>query len=177
MPASFVNSELPPPSGETPWTVTALTRHIEEMHHRQERLALHNLCQLIQPLVKASACEEVSSTARRLLYDLKEHLELHMLKAEHVLFPKFRNLEAGSALTDGQIAALERAEHIMRNEQSYCLALAAKLEELFNDYMPKSQPDEPFEDFMLALKSFHADLVLHCLKEHDLLMPLVKRRK
>lgn len=154
------------------WNIESITQHIEEVHHTSEREHMVALCRLIETLVRANgnATKDLGQ-ARRLLYDLREELEMHMLKCERVLFPRFRNLDGPNRRSTSDPTWQASAGNI-KIEQTRCLKLLKDMNAIVEKgAIVSTGPD--YIDFCRRFNLLRNDIVKHFEKETGILLRLV----
>jgi regulator of cell morphogenesis and NO signaling len=80
------------PDDVTNWSADRLIDHLVSTHHAYERAALTRIDQLFADLVRLRGPDGRLADAATAFGRLKESLERHLDKEEHVLFPHIREL-------------------------------------------------------------------------------------
>ncbi len=113
-----------------------------------------------------------------LFKEIIEEMTSHMQKEEMVLFPRIKEVEAMSdisnsrKLTEGFIDA---PIHILELEHEHAGDLLYKIRELTNIYTPPADACTTFKVSLAELKEFEEDLHKHVHLENNLLFPLAKK--
>ncbi|HEY6435151.1 MAG TPA: iron-sulfur cluster repair di-iron protein [Ignavibacteriaceae bacterium] len=113
-----------------------------------------------------------------LFKEIMEEMTSHMQKEEMVLFPRIKEVEAMSdisnnrKLTEGFIGA---PIHILELEHEHAGDLLYKIRELTNTYTPPADACTTFKVSLAELKEFEEDLHKHVHLENNLLFPLAEK--
>lgn len=155
-------------------SVVELTRHIEETHHDYARSELARLRQLLDQVVCLHQTEHPQlSDLRRLFYELKADLELHMLKEEQTLFPWCRRLEQQSGLAQSNFKSIANSIRVMQKEHDSIQLLMNKISSMLNDFLHPPNTCPKYQALLLSLNNLWADLETDMNKECNILFPRI----
>jgi len=105
---------------------------------------------------------------------VKEEMELHMQKEEHVLFPRIGEIEKwvdeGNEMRINH-TYLQAPINMMEQEHDHAGELLAEINKLTNNYMPPLDACTTFKLSFAALQAFEMDLHQHVHLENNILFP------
>ncbi len=157
-------------------TLTDLTSHIVNLHHRYVREEAPRLETLLQKVVSrhGKAHPELSAI-QETFAALAADLMAHMLKEERVLFPLLQQMEAaahtGGPAPVGCFPTVEFPIARMLAEHDDAGALTARIRELSGDYQPPDGACPSYRGLYHALEEFERDLHRHVHLENNILFP------
>jgi regulator of cell morphogenesis and NO signaling len=168
---------LPPEGGEADerrWSVDHLIDHIVSTHHAYVRAAMPTTAQHLAKLISVHGERHPELARIADTFDnVRQELQQHLMKEEHVLFPYIREL---ATTTDGRphpspfgtvknpIRMMER-EHRAAGDQMHLIR------ELTNGYAPPADGCATYRVTFAELAEFERDLHRHVHLENNLLFP------
>ena len=170
----------PPPGSETDWAAEplgSLIDHILSRYHTALREELPRLLVLAEKVatVHGANHRETLPALRDTFASLKDELDSHMEKEEHVLFPYVRELETAArglrpafsiplGLASGAIGVMEREHEVA--------GLALKtMRRLTDGFRPPDEACGSFRALFSGLELFEAELHNHIHLENNILFP------
>jgi regulator of cell morphogenesis and NO signaling len=166
-------------SDDASWMTTSLsdlTRHIQEKHHRYVREAIHRLQTLLE---KVSARHgknhaEVAEIGRRFI-EVGKEMVMHMQKEEQILFPYIDALEraanAHGSVEPPFFQTVKNPIEAMMKEHDAAGELLKQIRSLAAEYTPPADACTSFKALYEGLKEFEADLHQHVHLENNILFP------
>jgi regulator of cell morphogenesis and NO signaling len=177
--------EIAKADGETPdahadWSSepsSALIDHIVTVYHARLRDELPRLEALAEKVVSVHGANHPDTlpTLLETFRSLRDELESHMEKEEHVLFPYVRDLEAAArglrplfsiplGLASGAVSVMEREHEVA--------GLALKtIRRTTDDFRPPDGACGSFQALYAGLQIFEVDLHRHIHLENNILFP------
>lgn len=158
------------------WTMTKLTEHIEQVHHRYVeaqsavlKIYLNKLCK-----VHGDHHPELFEIARE-FEECSEAMAVHMKKEELILFPFVRRMEKaekeGSALPPAQFGSVNNPVEMMKDDHEAEGDRFRRIEQLSNGYQNPPDGCATYSTAMNMLREFEQDLHLHIHLENNILFP------
>jgi regulator of cell morphogenesis and NO signaling len=149
-----------------------LADHIVESHHVYLRQELPRLSELIDKVVAAhSARHPELVTLCNTFSELRQELELHMIKEERVLFPLVKQLEAARAPFAIHCGTVENPIRVMEHEHETVGSALQRIRELTHNYQAPADGCASFKALYDGLASLESDLHRHIHKENNILFP------
>ncbi len=158
------------------WSASLLADYIEERHHTYVRDKLPMLRQYSEKVarVHGHAHPEVIRLAR-MVEELANELEQHLLKEERVLFPYVRQLvrarKGEAELVPPPFGSVQNPLSVMRHEHDHAGELMKQMRTLTNDFTPPEYACNTWRVLYQLLDEFERDLHLHVHLENNLLFP------
>ncbi|MBL8850065.1 MAG: iron-sulfur cluster repair di-iron protein [Planctomycetaceae bacterium] len=164
---------------ERDWTsasLTELTEHIVELHHRYLRRELPRLAGLIDRVLDAHGEHHPElRNVREVFAGLQCELLSHMLKEEQVLFPMIRQLERTPADERGNLrfhcGTIGNPIAMMEHEHDTAGKALQQLDRLTHHYQPPDDACPTYRALLSGLEQVQSDLHLHIHKENNILFP------
>lgn len=157
-------------------SVSDLTLHIEDAHHRFLREELPRLDFMTRKVAAVHGDSEPRLRDIRLIFvALQEELVHHTLKEEETLFPLFRAIDA--AMTTDELPEMPVNGPIAQLEVEHDKAGNAleQMRQLTDDYTPPEWACNTYRALFHALHQLELDMHQHVHKENNLLFPKVKQ--
>jgi len=164
---------------EANWTLASLsdlTRHIRERHHRYVREGIAR----VQPLldkVEAKHGKNHSEIAdiRRLFTEVGREMIVHMQKEEQILFPYIDALEK-AAIAHGSVEppffqTVRNPIHAMMKEHDAAGELVKQIRKASLEYTAPADACTSYKALYQDLREFEADLHQHVHLENNILFP------
>lgn len=158
------------------WEADALARHIVGQHHGYCREAMPTIAAHARKLaqVHGPAHPELVEIAG-IFDDLREDMETHMLKEEHVLFPYIEQLAAtrrtGLAVFPAPFGDVATPIRAMEEDHEHAGAAMARIRELTGGYEVPAHGCTTWRVTLQELEAFEQDLHLHVHLENNVLFP------
>ncbi len=154
--------------------VAELVDHLEATHHRYLWSELPRLSTLADKVVSVHAQRhpELVEIAACLAI-IRDDLEPHLRKEEHVLFPMVRELAAAETAPAFHCGSLTNPISVMLAEHDTVGELLARLRELTNAYQAPADGCASYTALFTGLAQLEADTHLHIHKENNVLFPAV----
>ncbi|MCW5549787.1 MAG: iron-sulfur cluster repair di-iron protein [Opitutaceae bacterium] len=153
-------------------TLSELTAHIEQTHHRYLKQELPRLIEMAERVAQKHAERDPRLTAlQATVHRLAGEMTDHMQKEESVLFPLVRAIEqqAGSDRTAADFL-IHPIRQMEAEHESAGLA-TAQLHELTDGFRPDAAACNTHRALLNGLAEFEADLHRHVHKENNVLFP------
>lgn len=148
--------------------------HLEATHHAYLDRALPRLVALAAKVADVHGDRHLElGEVQRLVVELRNDLEPHLRKEEHVLFPMIRELASASAASRSHWASLRDPISVMLLEHDRAGALLAALRAATSDYRVPTNGCASYRALYDGLAELEADTHLHVHKENNLLFPAV----
>lgn len=165
----------PLPRDEIHWqsqSLTDLTRHIEDTHHRYLRNELPSLGRHLERcLARHGDRVPALSAMVGVFQELVQELVPHMFKEEHILFPAIRQMEQTGRRGPGCGGTVENPIRVMVEEHSHAGDALSRLRELTCGYQPPEDACPTMLALYAGLLDLESDLHLHIHKENNILFP------
>ena len=159
-----------PASVAHPTEPAALAGHIEATHHRYLHEELPLLDELAAKVLGVHGDRHAAlATVRRLVAELREDLEPHLLKEERVLFPSIRALVAGAR--EFPFGTVRNPIRMMTMEHDRAGELLAALRGATGGYAVPDDACGSFRSLYGRLERLEADTHLHIHLENNVLFP------
>jgi regulator of cell morphogenesis and NO signaling len=171
----LLQSDAPENATETDWTtapLSDLTDHIIHAHHDYLREALPRLTALTEKVRRAHGdrhpeLDNVTCVFR----DLRNEMELHMMKEERILFPLVKRLEQSDVSEGFHCGSIRNPIQVMEAEHDNAGWALARLRELTGDYTAPQDACNTFRVMLDALAELEADMHTHVHLENNILFP------
>lgn len=153
---------------------SGLVDHLVHTHHAYLRGALPHLTALADKVASVHGARHPElADVCRLLTDLREDLEPHLLKEEQVLFPMIRELAAATTAPTFHCGSLANPIRAMMAEHDTVGDLLARLRTTTSDYAVPADGCASYRALYAGLADLEADTHLHVHKENNVLFPAV----
>ncbi len=169
-PATIIPAELEP---------GALVDYIIKYHHSYVR---KEGPQLMAYLEKVTSKHGPKHPELYRIFDIflavKTELDQHMLKEEHILFPRIQMMERSQKEEWGEFEKnifIKSAIQVMEHEHENAGAGLAEIRQLTNNYTPPVGACTTYQLMYASLKAFEADLHQHVHLENYVLFPAALR--
>ncbi len=176
-----IESAVRQPSGsETDWTIEplgALVDHILGRYHAGLREELPRLLALAQKVATVHGANHPNTlpALRDTFGSLKDELEAHLEKEEHVLFPYVRELETAAAgrrpSFSIQLGLAAGATGVMEREHEIAGLALKTISRLTGGFRPPKDACGSFRALYAGLEVFETDLHAHIHLENNILFP------
>jgi regulator of cell morphogenesis and NO signaling len=110
-----------------------------------------------------------------LFKEINEEMTAHMQKEEMILFPRIKEIEAMSGISNNRNFAegfISGPIQVMELEHDQAGEILYKIRNLTNNYTPPAEACTTFQVSLAELKEFEEDLHRHVHLENNLLFPL-----
>lgn len=164
-----------PPESDDNWSEASpseLIEHIVSTHHAYLRRELPRLAAMGEKIARVHGPQHPEVIkCQEIFVQLRDELESHMLKEEHVLFPLLKDM--GDPQCAVQISLDAVANPIMAMEQEHDDAGRAlrELRSLTANYAPPPGACNTYRAWLDGLADLEADLHRHVHKENNILFP------
>src|SRR5262245_9288641 len=153
----------------------ALADDIVETHHVYLKAELRIVDSLSAKVLNVHGERHPElAEVRRLVVDLREDLEPHMMKEERVLFPAIHALWNGR--TDFPFGSIASPIRMMRHEHDHAGELLARLRTVTDDYTIPDNACASYRSLYERLEAMEYDTHVHIHKENHVLFPAVLER-
>jgi regulator of cell morphogenesis and NO signaling len=157
------------------YSLTHLADHIVSNHHVYVKNEMPAILMYLQKIAaKHGGRHPEMIKVFELFADMKNEMDMHMVKEEKVLFPRIKELEkyrmAGDEI-NFSILHLQSPISMMEEEHEHAGAAMAEIRKLTNNY---TAPDDACTTYRLsfaALEAFEQDLHQHIHLENNILFP------
>lgn len=150
----------------------ALADHIVDTHHVYLRRELPRLAVLIARVAEAHSANHPELAAlSRTFADLRQELEMHLLKEERVLFPLVKQLEAARQPFPIHCGSVDNPIRVMEHEHDNAGAALEQIRKLTGDYQVPDDGCPSLAALYSGLAELEADLHQHIHKENNILFP------
>ncbi len=151
-----------------------LVDHLEATHHAYLHEALPRAVALANKVagVHAERHPELAAVAR-VVAELRDDLEPHLLKEERVLFPMIRELDAATEPPAFHCGTLANPIGMMGIEHDRAGELLAELRAATGEYAVPADGCASYQALYATLAELEADTHLHVHKENNVLFPAV----
>ena len=157
------------------WNQTSLAGlidHILATHHdflRRELPRLNALAEKVDQVHRASHPE--LTEVRQVFAEVRDELEMHMMKEERMLFPLIRNLEVTGSTHDVFCGSVQHPIRVMEMEHQSAGSATETLRRLTGGYAAPADACNSYRALLAGLAEFETDLHLHVHKENNILFP------
>lgn len=152
--------------------LSELCDHIERRHHDYLREELPRLAELIDKVIRAHGQTQPDLLLLRNHFRaLRDELEPHMLKEEHVLFPAIRQLEASRTPHRFPFGSVSNPIRCMIDEHEHAGEELRHLHELTNGFQPPPGACPTWRVMLESLARLERDMHEHVHKENSILFP------
>jgi regulator of cell morphogenesis and NO signaling len=149
-----------------------LCDHIERTHHGYLHSELPRLTEMVSKVISAhGASHPELPELGRVFAELREELEPHMLKEEHVLFPAIRRIEQTAAGVDFPFGTVANPIRAMEKEHDHAGNALAQIRELTRSFAVPDDACHTYRAMLDALRELETDLHQHIHKENNILFP------
>jgi len=165
--------------GEANWaaaSLSTLTQHIRDKHHKYVREALPRL-RALAAKVKAQHGpnhRELTEIEKQ-FFNLGQELYMHMQKEEQILFPYIEALECASAgngtLEPPFFQSVRNPIHSMMHDHDSAGEALRAMRKLSSGYQAPADGCESYRELYRGLQEFEADLHTHIHLENNILFP------
>lgn len=157
-------------------TLTDLSDHIEQTHHRYLREELPRIKEMTAKVASVHGEMDPRLPAvHETFLALMQELTSHMMKEESILFPMIRMLEAGTVPPAFHCGSIANPMNQMEVEHKHAGSALALLRELTCGYQAPEWGCNTYRVMLHALSRLEEDLHLHIHKENNVLFPRALR--
>lgn len=155
------------------WEPDAVTRYVEQYHHRYINDNIGFIKTNISRLVRIFGRKHAELKAINLLFEeMTAHITVHMQYEEMIVFPYIRALVKNRKSARSAIfRSLESPIRSMITEHQNGNAYMRKLDELTHHYIAPPECGSAYQITYDALRDFEKDLHRHLEIENDILFP------
>ncbi len=166
--------------GDRSWDdagLVELVDHIEERHHTYMKSTLPRLGDLFTKVINAhgEAHGEMLKGLRDVYSDLREEIEMHLMKEEQILFPYVREMEKSvdqkCEAPPMHCGSVENPVRQMEVEHDNAGAALEKMRSISNDYTLPDDACPTFQTLYEVLQEMEQDLHQHIHLENNILFP------
>ncbi|HEX6898238.1 MAG TPA: iron-sulfur cluster repair di-iron protein [Thermoanaerobaculia bacterium] len=177
-----IESLSPGDAGERDWSeapLSAIVDHILERYHAPLREELPRLTEMAEKVarVHGSKFPEMFPALAARLRELRQELELHMVKEERVLFPYVvtleRSLNEGRPPARAPFGPVEGPISVMEAEHDDAGRLLEEMRRLSGGYQPPEGACGTFRALFSGLEALEKEMHLHVHLENNVLFPRV----
>jgi regulator of cell morphogenesis and NO signaling len=153
-------------------SLTDLCDHIEQTHHQFLRQELPRLEFLTTKVaVRHGDLRPALVEIQRVFAELKEELELHMMKEERILFPLCRQLDVAETLPVTHCGSVGNPIEVMIREHEHAGDALAEIRRLTDNYTCPPDACNTYRATFDSLQQIERDLHEHVHKENNILFP------
>jgi regulator of cell morphogenesis and NO signaling len=152
-------------------TLARLADYIVSVHHAYTREALPQIFHYLQKVSSKHGDKhnELYKIFEK-FSELKDEMEMHMQKEEHILFPRIKELEnAAHDHISGMNIQIPIV--VMEDEHEHAGNLLKEIRQLSNNYNPPVDACTTYRLSFAALQAFESDLHQHIHLENNVLFP------
>jgi regulator of cell morphogenesis and NO signaling len=150
----------------------ALADHIVDTHHAYLRRELPRLSALMEKVFVAHGARHPELAGLCDVFkDLREELELHMIKEERVLFPLIKQFETARAPFLIHCGTVENPIRVMEHEHQTVGMALVRMRESTHEYHPPADGCLSMKALYEGLANLETDLHHHIHKENNILFP------
>jgi regulator of cell morphogenesis and NO signaling len=153
-------------------SITDLCDHIEQTHHAYLKQELPRLESMT---IKVAAKHSESRPALRevceIFKTLKEEMESHMVKEEHILFPLCRKLDVADTLPKMPCGSIGNPIEVMMSEHADTGDELARIRVLTDEFVCPPDACNTFRAMYDSLQQLERDMHQHVHKENSILFP------
>ncbi|HET9825041.1 MAG TPA: iron-sulfur cluster repair di-iron protein [Chitinophagaceae bacterium] len=153
-------------------SLSELVNYIVSTHHAYTK---KELPQIFAYLQKVSSKHGERHNELHQIFEcfasLKDEMEMHMKKEEHILFPKIVELEKGIEKLNQTGLSISVPLSVMEDEHEYAGKCMELIRSLSNDYTPPVDACTTYRLSFAALEAFERDLHQHVHLENNILFP------
>jgi regulator of cell morphogenesis and NO signaling len=172
-----------PVDREPPWRKGSLQEQIEgiiDRYHRPMEEELPRLDRMMRKVLRAHGKRHPGlASVTNAFASLREELEIHMLKEEHVLFPYLVRLQAvaasGNSLVASPFGSIDNPIRALEAEHKELGRALAELRECTADYRPPEGACNLFRGLFHGLSELERDLYEQIHVENTMLFPEASR--
>lgn len=158
--------------------LTELTDHILDTHHVYMHKELPRLNTLMRQVLTAHGEKNPSlHQLSRLFAELRDELEMHLMKEEQVLFPGIKELAASNRPIAFHCGSLGNPISVMEVEHDSAGKALEKMRQLTAGYSPPDWACNTYRALFDGLQHMEKDLHQHIHKENFVLFPRVLERE
>ncbi len=158
-------------------TLTELTHHIVDRHHRYLETELPRLSARLEKVRAAHGAKDGAALDQiaRVFEGLRDELELHTRKEEVVLFPWIERMEEAQAQQHAGVPApfgtVSNPIRCMESEHESAGQALAELRRITSGYTPPAHACATYRALYAGLEELERDLHLHIHLENNILFP------
>lgn len=164
-----------PADRQKDWTAAPLPElvsHIVDTHHAYLREELPRIQALADRVAKVHGDHAPEVLAiQATFFGLREELESHMEKEEHILFPWVDRLHGGQLTPLGPQATVANPIQCMEKEHEDAGKALEELRRLSNDFKPPMDACNTWRVLYTSLRALEKDMHIHVHKENSILFP------
>lgn len=155
-----------------------LTDHILDTHHVYMHKELPRLAAAMQQALEAHGDKNPAlHELARVFTELRNELEMHLMKEEQILFPGIKELAASDKAIEFHCGSLGNPISVMEMEHDSAGRALEKIRQLTNNYTPPAWACNTFTALIDGLQRLEKDLHRHIHKENYVLFPKVIDRE
>lgn len=153
-------------------SLTELTDHIEQTHHRYLKQELPRLQALTSKVARVhGGKDDRLIQVESVFAAMKAEMEQHMMKEELVLFPYIRKIDQDAANQNAQFGSVSNPIRCMESEHEDAGEALLELRRLTDDYTVPNGACASWLALLGGLAGLDQDLRIHIHKENSILFP------
>lgn len=153
-------------------SLTALVDHLLQEHHPYTRDKLKELQPLLDKVVNVHGASHPELSELRVLYDrLRNDMDMHLMKEEHILFPYICALEDEEEVSVPHFGTVANPIRMMMSEHEADDVILRRMLEITCDFSPPPGACASYMALYLGLHELVSDLFRHMHLENDILFP------
>lgn len=153
-------------------TVTQMTEHLYECHHRYLYNVMPRLSQMADKVASVHGNKDSRLAELARTHDaLQEELMTHMAKEEKVLFPYCRELETAEILPQFLCGSIGNPIRVMEIEHAQAGQLLEQMRALTDGYTPPDWACNTYRALLDGLAEMETDIHRHIHEENNVLFP------
>jgi regulator of cell morphogenesis and NO signaling len=157
-------------------SVTDLCDHIEHTHHAYLKQELPRLESMTTKVAaKHGESKPALREVREIFKTLKEEMDSHMAKEEHILFPLCRKLDVADTLPKMHCGSIGNPIEVMMQEHADTGDELARIRSLTDNFTCPPDACNTFRAMYDSLQQLERDMHQHVHKENNILFPKALR--
>ncbi len=162
----------PDPKPDSASSLTQLIEHLLQHHHPYTRSALESLAPLLDKVLRVhgDAHPELAELAK-LFRELRDDMDMHLMKEEHVLFPYIQGLENIANPPAAPFGTVANPIRMMTMEHLHDSLILHKMLEVTGSFTTPTGACGSYTSLYAGLHALVDDLLQHIQLENDILFP------
>jgi regulator of cell morphogenesis and NO signaling len=149
-----------------------LIDHIVTKHHAYLRTELTRLSEMGEKVARVHGDRfDWLAECHRVFEAMRDELEQHMMKEEHVLFPMIKQIEVANTAPSFHCGNLQNPISVMEHEHDDAGQALSKMRALSGAFVPPVDACNTFRAWLHGLAELEADLHQHIHEENNILFP------
>ncbi|MCC6445338.1 MAG: iron-sulfur cluster repair di-iron protein [Armatimonadetes bacterium] len=159
-------------------SLSDLVDNIVGTHHAYLKEELPRLSGLSAKVYQAHGEHHPELKAVQETYEaLRQELEVHMMKEEHILFPLIKQLDSAETLPQFHCGSVSNPIRVMEAEHDNAGSALSRIRDLMKDYVPPADACSTYTVFCQSMAQLEGDLHTHIHKENNILFPRAIERE